>query len=312
MTTLPQGRQHLTENLIGATLGAWRLESVLGQGAAATVYRARPVFGDHSSTGEVAAVKVLDPVAAANPRVRAGFQQEAQILLRLRHPSIVRVYDSGAQDGRIYIAMALITGPNLEEMLQQSRRLGETPAIDIAAAVAWALAAMHQQHIIHRDIKPSNILIDEGSRRPILFDFGAAIDLNVSQPTPGIVYGTPAFVSPEQARGDATIDGRADIYSLGVTLYRMLAGRKPFYGERMELLRQHIEDPPEPPSAFGYISPELERIVLKALEKRPEDRFQTAEEMAQHLEAARNSVTEPPANLPQRFMHWLRGAPPTQ
>ncbi len=192
-------------------------------------------------------------------------------------------------------------------MVTPSLRLGEPVAIEITEAVARTLAAMHRQNIVHRDIKPGNILIEEGSRRPILFDLGAAIDLNRQQPEVGEVFGTPAYVSPEQAIGAAEIDARADIYSLGVTLYRLIAAQKPFYGSRLDLLKAHVETPPPRPSKVAYVSPELEAIVMKALEKNPQHRFQSADEMADALHAAKASVGATPPSLGARIRDWMLG-----
>lgn len=302
----PQQRTIQYDRLEGTTLGAWRLETRLGEGGAAVVYLAHRAPGGSSLDAQIAAIKVLHPEAASNPKIRAAFQQEAQIMRKLHHANIVRLYDTGVEHGRAYLAMTYVQGRTLEEMLHQSARLGEIASLDIAIAIARALAAMHRQQIIHRDIKPGNVLIEEGSRRPMLFDLGAAIDLSVHQPVVGEVYGTPAFLSPEQARGDGQIDGRSDIYGLGVTLYRMLAGRKPFYGTRTELLEAQIFTAPPPPSEFGFISPEVEAVVLKAIAKKPDERYADADAFADALLDARAHHREPPS-LGQRFRDWLRG-----
>jgi serine/threonine-protein kinase len=227
--------------------------------------------------------------------------------MKLRHPGIVRAFDFGVEQGRMYLAMTLVRGETLETMVTPSLRLGEDAAIDVTEAVARTLAAMHRQQIVHRDIKPGNILIEEGGRRPMLFDLGAAIDLNRDHPEVGEVYGTPAYASPEQARGDATIDGRADIYSLGVTLYRIVAARKPFYGSRLDLLQAHVEAPPPRPSKFAYITPDLEAVIMKALEKDPADRYQDAEAMADALRAAKARIGTSPPPLTSRIRDWMVG-----
>lgn len=305
MQTLPNARAQPRESLVGRRIGAWQIESLLGEGATALVYQARRAPGGSSIDAQIAALKVLHPEAAANPKIRAAFQGEIRILTKVRHPNIVRAYESGVEDGRMWLAMTLVSGQTLEEVLTPKRRLGEIAAIDIAASAARALAAMHRMEIVHRDIKPGNILMEEGSRRTWLFDLGGAIDLTRDQPTPGEVFGTPAYVSPEQARGDTQIDGRADIYSLGVTLYRMLAGRKPFYGSRMEVLQAHVEQPPPPPSEFGYIAPDLEQVVLKALAKSPDDRFANADLFADALLEARAHSQEHQPSLGQRLRYWI-------
>ncbi|MBW7883438.1 MAG: serine/threonine protein kinase [Caldilineaceae bacterium] len=296
-----QADQRLPQEPPLRRLGTYEIEGVLGQGAAATVYRAR------RTDGVAVAFKVLHRAAGANAKIRDAFQHEARILLKLNHPNVLRAHDAGLIDGYFYMALTLVEGQTVEELLTHTKKLGETPAIDIAIQMTSALAYLHELGIVHRDIKPANILLNT-RKRAILFDFGAAIDLRVEQPVPGEVYGTPAFLAPEQARGDAQIDGRADLYALGVTLYRMVAGRKPFYGSRGEVLEAHLLTPPPPPSDFAYVSPALEAVILKAMAKEPDARFQNAADMAAALEAARLAPATPQPELPKRILDWLRNA----
>ncbi len=304
LTTLPQGYRGQPPEQPLQRLGPYQIESVLGQGAAAMVYRAR------RPDGSIVALKVLHRAAGADAKIRDAFQHEAKILLKLNHPGIVRALDAGQMDGHYYMTLALIGGQTVDALLLRQKKLGEVPTIDIGMQVANTLDYLHGQRIVHRDIKPGNILLNERSRA-LLFDFGAAIDLNSEEPIAGQVYGTPAFLAPEQARGDATIDGRADIYALGGTLYRMIAGRKPFYGTRGELLEAHLTAAPPRPSQFAYVSPALETVILKALAKAPVDRFQSGAEFAAALDATRNATEPEPSpsqELPQRLLHWLRSA----
>lgn len=303
LTTLPQGYRGQPPEQPLQRLGPYQIEGALGQGAAATVYRAR------RPDGATVALKVLHRAAGADAKVREAFQHEARILLKLNHPGIVRALEAGQMEGHYYMTLALVSGQTVEALLVREKKLGEIPTIDIGVEIAGTLDYLHSQRIVHRDIKPGNILLNE-RRRALLFDFGAAIDLNIEQPVPGQVYGTPAFLAPEQARGDTAIDGRADIYALGGTLYRMIAGRKPFYGTRGELLEAHLHSTPPRPSQFAYVSPGLESAILKALAKSPNDRHQTGSEFAAALEAARNPGGSPSSNqeLPQRLLHWLRNA----
>jgi len=304
LTTLPQGYRGQPPEQPLQRLGPYQIESVLGQGAAAMVYRAR------RPDGSIVALKVLHRAAGADAKIRDAFQHEAKILLKLNHPGIVRAMDAGQMDGHYYMTLALIGGQTVDALLTRQKKLGEVPTIDIGMQVANTLDYLHGQRIVHRDIKPGNILLNERSRA-LLFDFGAAIDLNSEAPIAGQIYGTPAFLAPEQARGDATIDGRADIYALGGTLYRMVAGRKPFYGTRGELLEAHLTAAPPRPSQFAYVSPALESVILKALAKAPADRFQTGAEFAAALDATRNATEPDPPHsqeLPQRLLHWLRSA----
>lgn len=303
LTTLPQGYRGQPPEQPLRRLGPYQIDRVLGQGAAAMVYQAR------RADGAVVALKVLHRAAGGNAHIRTAFQREAKILLKLNHPGIVRALDAGVIEGHYFITLALVEGETVEALLNRQKKLGETPTIDIGIQVADALDYLHRQQIVHRDIKPGNILLSQRSRA-ILFDFGAAIDLSIEQPVPGQVYGTPAFLAPEQARGDVNIDGRADIYALGVSLYRMVATRKPFYGTRSELLEAHIKTPPPRPSQFAYVSPALEAVILKAIAKSPVDRYQSGAELAAALEWARSAFNERNSapTGPQRLLHWLRSA----
>lgn len=283
--------------------GPYQIERALGAGAVATVYSAR------GPDGRQVALKVLNPFAAGQPKVRRLFRNEYQLLSRLRHPGIVPVYDAGEIDGQPYMAMALVQGPTLEEYLAGKSSLGETASVEIARQIALTLDYVHQQGIVHRDLKPGNILISRDGRA-LLFDFGAALNRNNPAPEDAEgIYGTPAFVAPEQIANNEEIDGRADLYALGIILYRLVCGRKPFYGSRGEVLEAHLHETPPPPSSFAYVSPELEAVILKAIAKEPAARFQSGAEFAAALQAAR--LEPPPERVPiaQRMIRWIRGAP---
>jgi serine/threonine protein kinase len=296
MATLPQRYATQPQFKPLRQLGPFQLDAVLGIGATAAVYRAR------RSNGQVLALKVLHQEAMNDAPVRGAFQREARLLLRLRHPGIITALESGQFDGRFYLAQALVEGPTLDEFLNQNKKVGEQVTIDVGIQVATALHYLHEQNVIHRDIKPANILLQD-RRRAILFDFGAALDCNIETAAPGEIFGTPAFLAPEQAHGDVAIDGRADIYALGVTLYRMAAGRKPFYGSRLEVLEAQIYAQPPRPSEFGYVSPGLEAVILRALAKDPAARYQTGAEMAAVLDEARRAA---PSEPPRGIFGWLR------
>jgi serine/threonine protein kinase len=283
--------------------GAYQIERKLGEGAVSIVYSAR------SQDGQQVALKVLSPAAASQPKIRRLFRQEYQILSRLRYPGIVPVYEYGEQEGRPYMAMALIMGHTLEEFLATHKTIGEMAAITITQQVATTLDFVHAQGIVHRDLKPANILLDQG-RRAMLFDFGAALDRQTPAQEEEGIYGTPSFLAPEQIRNDAAIDGRADLYALGTILYRMVSGRRPFYGSRQEILDAHLQEIPPKPSMFGYVSAGTEAVILKAIAKDPDQRFQTGAEFAAALEEAKLSA--PPlenSSFPQRILQWFRGAP---
>jgi serine/threonine protein kinase len=287
----------------GQRFGGYQIEKQLGVGAMAVAYSAR------AEDGRMVALKVLTPAAANQPNLRRLFRNEYQLAARLRHPGIVQVYEMGEIDGHPYIAMMLVQGMTLEAYLAANPKLGETASVEIGRQVALALDYVHEQGIVHRDLKPANILISNDGRA-YLFDFGASLNRRTAAPEEfhGI-YGTPAFLAPEQIRSSADLDGRADLYSLGVILYRMVSGRKPFYGSRNEVLEAHLQEAPPPPSKFAYVSPELEAVILKAIAKDPADRFQSGAKLAAALQAAK--LEPPPERLPigQRILEWFRGAP---
>lgn len=278
-------------------LGPFSIESVLGQGGMATVYRAR------GRDGREVALKVLSGQIANRPKIRDMFQREFRTVLKLNHPNIVRVFDMGEASGQLYIAMQIVEGPTLQDFVLKQKKLSEVLAIELARQIAETLDFVHAHSIVHRDIKPSNILLD-ARRRPLLFDFGTALDLNNPLPDSDRgVYGTPGFLSPEQILSGNTVDRRADIYSLGVLLYLMACGRRPFYGDRDDVLDAHINDPPDPPSRHAKISPDLDAVILKAIEKKPDDRFQSGAEFAQALEQI--EPPSPPQPIGRRAMRWL-------
>jgi serine/threonine-protein kinase len=283
--------------------GPYQIERKLGEGAVSVVYSAR------NQDGRQVALKVLSPAAASQPKIRKLFRQEYQILSRLHSPGIVPVYEYGEQEGRPYIAMALIVGYTLEDFLATNKTIGEIAALTLAQQIATTLDFVHTQGVVHRDLKPANILIDQG-RRALLFDFGAALDRQMPTQEEEGIYGTPSFLAPEQIRNDAAIDGRADLYALGVILYRMVSGRKPFYGSRQEILDAHLQEIPQKPSKFGYVSPETEAVILKAIAKEPAQRYQTGAEFAAALEDAKVSALPlENSSFPQRILQWFRGAP---
>ncbi|MBX3013377.1 MAG: serine/threonine protein kinase [Caldilineaceae bacterium] len=278
-------------------LGGYTIDAVLGQGAVAVVYRAR------SPQGRQVALKVLTDAAASQPKIRTMFQNEYRITSRLQHPGVVQVRDAGMIDGHFFIAMDVVEGKTLQDFQGKDKGLGESPAMNLARQVAVTLDYVHKQQVVHRDLKPSNIFITQDGRA-LLFDFGAALDLRapVEKEASGI-YGTPGFLAPEQIRNGNAVDGRADLYSLGIIFYRMVTGRRPFYGSREDVLEAHLYTPPPPPSEFGYISPELEVVLLKLLAKDPAARYQTGAELLQALDTVHIEV--PPESAPQRFFRWL-------
>ncbi len=221
------------------------------------------------------------------------FNLEARLVAGLAHPNIVTVHDANEQHGHLYIVMQFIDGGTLKQRLdalQQARKKIDTvEVVSIFSQLADALTYAHDQGIIHRDIKPVNVLMDRAGR-PILSDFGIAKVLASSQrhlTRPGAGVGTPEYMSPEQCQG-GTVDGRADIYALGVMLFEAQTGRTPFQGDNYPALaHSHIYEPPPHPSSINpTIEPAIEYIILKALIKNPQQRYQTARAMGEALNQA--------------------------
>lgn len=277
-----------TDELIGTTLGNYRILGPLGQGGMARVYRAHQENLDRE-----VAVKVLPPWYAADRSFVERFNLEAKLVARLSHSNIVMVHDAGEQNGHIYIVMQLIDGGTLKQRLELIQAQGQ--AMDVVEAnqifkqIASALTYAHEKGIIHRDVKPVNVLMDQ-SGRPILSDFGIAKVLASTREQltrPGAGVGTPEYMSPEQCRGEQ-VDARSDIYSLGIMLFEALTGRTPFRGDNYPALaHSHIYETPQRPSAINpRIDPTVDQVILTALMKIPEQRYQQANSMADAFERA--------------------------
>lgn len=276
--------------MIGSLLcGRYRVRQVLGEGGAGRVYLAT-----QEAIGRDVAVKMMryDLHGETQREFAARFQREAEVLGRLSHPNVVTVHDYGATDqGSPFVVMELIRGQSLKDALH-GQAFAEGRAAAIAEGIARGLAHAHATGVIHRDIKPSNVhLVDDGDgrERPVILDFGLVKTKEYKDELThtGTYMGTPAYTAPEQARGEATIDHRADIYALGVLLYRMLAGVVPFQGgSPMSTVVLHITEP-YPPIARNApgvrVDRSLEAIIQKAMQKAPSDRFATAGEMAEAL-----------------------------
>src|SRR5215475_6630401 len=279
--------------LTGRTLDQkYYLESKLGVGGMGTVYRAgRLLIGDR------VAVKVLHPDRMTDPHAVERFRREARIASRLKHPNVVKVYDFGvSREGLNYQVMELAEGESLRSFVEVHGRLPETAAAEIIRQVCAALDEMHLLGIVHRDIKPENILLQTipGGLHVKVLDFGIAAlrDVKAGKLTrTGAVVGTPHYMSPEHCLGEE-LDGRSDIYSLGIVLFEMLTGVVPFDSPTTTaIVIKHVNDPPPPPRTLNpKISPAVESVVLRALEKRRDARPQTAGEMARELIAAAGSA----------------------
>jgi serine/threonine protein kinase len=284
--------------LIGTTLGKYKILAPLGQGGMARVYRAHQENLDRE-----VAVKVLPPWYAADRNFVDRFNLEARLVARLSHPNIVTIHDFSEQEGHLYIVMQLVDGGTLKHLLDALRDprgdgnhngLEGTGAMDVLEAnrifqqLASALTYAHEKGIIHRDIKPVNVLLDH-AKRPILSDFGIAKVLAGTKELtrPGAGVGTPEYMSPEQCKGEQ-VDRRADIYALGVMLYEALTGRTPFIGDNYPAIaHSHLYEEPPDPRIFNRLIPiSIRDVILTALQKRPEHRYQHAGDMANALERA--------------------------
>jgi serine/threonine protein kinase len=265
------------EELIGRTIANYTIQAIIGRGSMTVVYRT--VDG---RTGQMVALKVLFPLPGAEA-AQERFRREAQLVRILDHPGIVPILALGDAAGLLFLTMPFIEGGSLANRLRLTGKLDETSAVDLAWQVADALHYAHTRGIVHRDIKPSNILLT-GDGRAMLTDFGVARALDDPKLTQtGLTVGTPYYMAPEQAAGRRQVDGRADLYALGVVLFQLVTGRIPFEGSTPQVLHAHVYVPPPTPSDLANISPLTEAIILQALAKDPADRFQTGAEMAQAL-----------------------------
>jgi Tol biopolymer transport system component len=282
--------------LIGTRLGPYNIDALLGAGGMGEVYRARDTKLDRN-----VAIKILPAAFAGDPELLARFEREARAVAALSHPNILAIHDFGRQDGESYAVMELLDGSSLREVMDAGP-LPQRKAVEYAAQAAAGLAAAHEKGIVHRDLKPENLFLTRDGHVKIL-DFGLAAqfqlgdgDLTVAPKTavptsPGTILGTVGYMSPEQARGQQA-DHRADIFSLGCVLYEMLAGARAFLRDTpAETLTAILrEDPPGLGAVTPPVTPALERLVLHCLEKRREDRFQSARDLAFALQALSGSA----------------------
>ena len=259
----------------------YEIHQRLARGGMAQVYLAR----DRSLDRPVA-VKELVPEFATDPSFVERFRREAQAAANLAHPNIVGVYDWGTQDGTYFIVMEYIDGPSLSQVIRRDGPLHPRRAAEIAGEVAAALGFAHSRGVVHRDVKPGNVLLTSTGQSKVT-DFGIARALSSPDDDltqAGSVMGTATYFSPEQAQG-LPVDPRSDLYSLGVVLYEMVTGRPPFNGETpLAIAYKHVQDQPAPPSTIIPDLPMgLEAIIMKLLQKRPDDRYASAEDLRADL-----------------------------
>src|SRR2546425_7015938 len=303
----------MTVSMIGRTVSHYRILGKLGEGGMGVVYLAEDTL-----LGRRVAIKTIHSRPGADDRhFRARFLREARAVSALSHPHIATIYDYGeTEDGEPYIVMELIKGSTLGElMLTEKLTVGRS--IEIIKQVAEALAEAHHHGIIHRDIKPTNVAINERGSVKVL-DFGLAKQvalaseaegdpeqptLMVSHTREGVIVGTPLYLSPEQALGNQ-IDARSDLFSLGGLLYECIAGKPPFFGKSTaDICAKVLRDDPPPPSTLNSDVPkDLDRITLKSLAKKPEARYQSADEMISALESVQANLFSDATNTVTRVI----------
>ncbi|MGY0059992.1 Stk1 family PASTA domain-containing Ser/Thr kinase [Streptomyces sp. LZ34] len=268
--------------------GRYELGSVLGRGGMAEVYLAHD-----TRLGRTVAVKTLRVDLARDPSFQARFRREAQSAASLNHPAIVAVYDTGEDyvDGVSipYIVMEYVDGSTLRELLHSGRKLLPERSLEMTTGILQALEYSHRNGIVHRDIKPANVMLTRSGQVKVM-DFGIARamgDAGMTMTQTAAVIGTAQYLSPEQAKGES-VDARSDLYSTGCLLYELLTVRPPFIGDSpVAVAYQHVREEPQPPSTFDpEITPEMDAIVLRALVKDPDYRYQSADEMRADIEAA--------------------------
>ena len=270
------------EDLTGKQFGHYQIVAPLGEGGMAAVYKAY-----QPSMERYVAVKVLPRHMSASEEFVTRFKREAKLLAQLQHPHILPVFDYGEADGYPYIVMPFVQSGTLSELLQK-RRLPLSEIRRVTSQIGEALSYAHSRGMIHRDIKPSNVLIDERGNC-LLTDFGLArmAEASIKITTSGAVMGTPAYMSPEQGAG-SNIDHRSDIYSLGIILYEMVTGRVPYTAETpVAIVFKHIQDPLPSARKLNPDLPEsVELVLLKALAKNPDDRYQNAGDFVHAIQKA--------------------------
>ena len=273
--------------LVGKDLGPYHVDKELGSGAMGTVYRAK-----HKTNGERVAVKLMSPALGTSEQARLRFIRELDILKQLNHPNIVRYKGSGRYHGSPFFIMEYVEGDSLDHVMARRDRLTWEEIVDLGTQLCSALQHSHDKGIIHRDLKPSNVMVlRDGTVK--LTDFGIAKDTDVTALTAAnSTVGTAAYMSPEQCRGSRNITFKSDLYSLGVMLYELLTGRKPFTADTaMDMFLKHSKEPFAPPSQWVIECPPwLNTIICQLMEKKPEQRPQSAAMVGMALQSVKEKM----------------------
>ncbi len=270
---------------LDSTFAGCRIEAVAGRGGMGVVYRATQLGLDRA-----VALKLVAPERAADANFRARFEREARVAAAIEHPNVIPVYGAGEEDGRLYLLMRWVPGTDLQALIRRSGRLGHVHAATIVAQVAAGLDAAHAVGLVHRDVKPANVLLggEDGSGHVYLSDFGLTLDPSADTRVTdsGEWFGTVDFMAPEQFEGDRP-DTRTDVYALGCVLYAALTGEPPFTrGSVPGTILAHLNDPPPRPSETAGVPQAFDRVVGRALAKRPSERYPSAGELASAALAA--------------------------
>ncbi len=285
---ISQSDAELRSHVVRSLESTYEVDREIGRGGMGIVYKAKDL-----RLKRQVAIKILPPELAFRSEIRSRFLKEAETAAQLSHPNIVPIYSVDEKDGLVYFVMAFIDGDNLAKRIHDNGAIDAKETRRILRDVADALAYAHHNGVVHRDIKPDNILLDSQTGRPMVTDFGIARAVSESGngdarlTATGIAIGTPAFMSPEQSAGDRDLDGRSDLYSLGVVAYQMLCGDLPFNANNTPaLLVKHLSERPVPiEQRKADIPPDLARAVMLCLEKSPDDRFGSAGALVSALDS---------------------------
>lgn len=277
-------------NIMESHLGRYEILDELGRGEMGVVYKAHDPLIDR-----YVAIKTIDLQNLSEQEkgeYKARFYQEAKAGGRLNHPNIITIHDLGRKGDMAYIAMELMEGPELQDIVTENRSLSIGEKLDVAFQVASGLAYAHEHGVVHRDIKPSNIMVLRG-RHVKIADFGIArMDTSLWKTQSNKIVGSPLYMSPEQVLSQP-VDQRSDIFSFGIVLYQMITGQLPFNGENINsVMYQIVNEEPKKPSSFNpAISEALDQIVAKCLAKKPEERYQNANELTGDLYACQKQLS---------------------